>query len=517
MNFKLSLTEEKEWPPLGWIAELIDGDSIVRVRHGSEVEARDSWMCEAVWAGDFNAGDFDRTDLVFGSGIRVRDGEVIFVSSATTVDRLQFLQLPGRTLISNSLACLVAVGAVAVDPQFTAYRELLTSIVSGIDSYARSLPTLSPHVELVYFRNLSWDGAHLAERAKPAFVRDFGTFGKYYEFLAGSVAAIAENMRSPARAFPYEMLGTLSSGYDSTTAAALCRAHGMRQAISFVTARGGESDHGKDVADVLGLDLTLVERHAWRADELAEVPYLAATGSGVDVIFEGAAALMHRRVLITGFHGDKVWAKDTKALGPDIVRGDASGLSFCERRLSLGCIHFPIAFLGVRQIRDIVALSNSPDLAPWDVPGEYSRPICRRIAEDAHVDRKLFGVNKKAATVLFLRGESMVTPRTRAVYYEWLRQRSATSDRRLTGGPRGPGRWLLALHERYYLLAQFARFISRPLPLPARDWIENRVTAFHRDLNRKINLMPYIFPWAIDHWAKRYSKTTPQSHGAAGG
>ena len=201
MNFKLSPIEEKEWPPLGWIAELIDGDSIVRVRHGSEVEVQACWMCEAIWAGDFNTGDFDRTDLVFGSGIRVRDGEVIFVSSAATIDRLQFLRLPDRTLVSNSLACLLAVGEVAVDPELTEYRELFKSIVSGVDNYTRQLPTVSGHAELVYFRNLSWDGAHLAQRAKPSLVRDFGSFGKYYEFLAESLAAIAENMRSPARAF----------------------------------------------------------------------------------------------------------------------------------------------------------------------------------------------------------------------------------------------------------------------------------------------------------------------------
>ena len=193
-------------------------------------------------------------------------------------------------------------------------------------------------------------------------------------------------------------------------------------------------------------------------------------------------------------------------MNEDIVRGDTSGLSFCERRLSLGCIHFPIPFLGVRQIRDVVALSNSPELAPWDVPGEYSRPICRRIVEGAHVDRTLFGASKKAVATSFLQGESIVTPQTRAAFYGWLRERAAASDRQSTSGPRVPGSWLLALHERYNLIAQFARFIGRPFPPPARAWIERRLTTFHRYLTRRINLMLYIFPWAIEHWSKRYSK-----------
>ena len=53
------------------------------------MEVCDTWFCEAVWDGDYEAGDFDLTDLVFGSGGRLRDERAIFVSSGTTVDRLQ--------------------------------------------------------------------------------------------------------------------------------------------------------------------------------------------------------------------------------------------------------------------------------------------------------------------------------------------------------------------------------------------------------------------------------------------
>jgi hypothetical protein len=119
----------------------------------------------------------------------------------------------------------------------------------------------------------------------------------------------------------------------------------------------------------------------------------------------------------------------------------------------------------------------------------------------------MFGVSKKAATALFLQGESLLTPQTRAALYGWLRQRSATSGRHSTGGPKAPPRWLLALHERYYLVGRLARFIGRPLPPPARDWIDTRLARFHRYLNRRINLLPHIFPWAIEHWSKRYSKS----------
>ena len=43
-----------------------------------------------------------------------------------------------------------------------------------------------------------------------------------------------------------------------------------------------------------------------------------------------------RRVLMTGYHGDKVWAMESKDVSPAIVRGDPSGLGLTEYRLQAG-------------------------------------------------------------------------------------------------------------------------------------------------------------------------------------
>ena len=63
------------------------------------VETGPNWCVEAVWAGPFEAADFDRTDLMFGTGIRARGDHLMFVNSGTAVDRL----------ISTSLAFFTAV------------------------------------------------------------------------------------------------------------------------------------------------------------------------------------------------------------------------------------------------------------------------------------------------------------------------------------------------------------------------------------------------------------------------
>ena len=224
------------------------------------------------------------------------------------------------------------------------------------------------------------------------------------------------------------------------------------------------------------------------------------------MIFSGAEESVRGRVLTTGFHGDKVWAKDTNALGTDIVRGDISGLSFCEHRLSVGCIHFPVPFMGVQQIADIKALSNSSELAPWDVPGDYSRPICRRIAEGAGVARGLFGVKKKAATSLFHQGESVLTDKTREEFYRWLyeneRNRVSYSGEKI----KIPGKILLAVHERYYLFDKLARWVTHPFSPKVQHWVNCRVTDLQRRLNRRINVSGFIFPWAIQRMADLYKK-----------
>lgn len=492
------------WPSLAWLAECDVTDTVVRISHGPGVETRAEWFCEAVWEGVFDSDDFDRTDLVFGSGGRVREGQVIFVSSGSTVDRLQSLTWGNSVLVSNSLACLMSASATKVNPGFGRYPEFFRSIVNGIDAYERILPTQAGIVELCYFRNLVWNGRQLSVQDKMAMDRDFGSFEKYWAFLSGALGRISANARALGRKRQYEFISALSSGYDSSAAAVLGRSVGMRRAFSFASARGGAEDHGQAVADSLGLDLTVVERNAWRKRPLAELPYFAATGLGADVVFSSAADLLRGCVVLTGFHGDKLWGKDTKALSASIVRGDASGLSFTEHRLELGCIHLPVPFMGVRQIGDIHRLSNSAELSAWDVPGDYSRPVARRMIEQAGVRRGTFGVSKKAATNLFRQGEALLSEETRAEFDRWLvhaRQRGEIG--RLATGLLPIG-MLLALRRHSHYISRLIRLISAVLPA-AR--LAGADTKLQRWLNRKINRVEYLFPWAIERQAERYRET----------
>jgi hypothetical protein len=496
MHFAFNLAPE--WPRLAWLARATRGSDSIVVRHGPGVETRDDWFGEAAWAGDYSRGDFDATDVVVGSGGRIAAGAAVFVSPGSTVDRLQTFEDPdGAVWISNSLACLLASSGGELDPSFTQYFRYFRTVVRGIRRYERLLPTSRGPIQLVYFDNLAWDGRSLTRKPKPGLGRDFSSYRRLRGFLDSSIQALAENMADRQRVHPYSFLSTASSGYDSSTATVLGHTAGCRDVLCVEHDRTGDNDSGEPLAHQLGMNVLKVNRHGWREQPWAEVPFLAADGHGGDVFFKGAEQALSGRVLLTGFHGDKIWDRQPHDMSADIVRGDQSGLSLTEYRLHTGFLHCPIPFWGVRQIADVSAISLSPEMAPWDVPGDYSRPICRRIVEGAGVPRELFGTRKKASWVQFMRSNDFMGASSLADYLDWLRENRGAWLRR--------GRVPPVLNLELDRLEQKGRFLFNVDPKKVRRVsLATRVRAAIAE--RPTRLRRHVFPWAIDRMAAAYTQ-----------
>ncbi len=483
---------EPTWPVQAWLAEC--GPDGVIVRHGKRVETRDDWFCEAVWDGSFEQGDFDRTDIVAGSGGRIRDGKVVFVPAGSTTDRLQSIRVPasgadrwGKTLISNSLAGLLAVAGARIHRTYRHYRRDIQTVALGLTRYKKTLGTTLGPVRLWYFNNVRWDGRGLTELEKPNPQRDFSTFEAYYDFLDRAMAGFTRNMADPARTIPVGLMGTMSSGYDSTTVATLARDHGLRQFITLDTSRGGNPDSGLESGKHLGLEPILVKRDDWKQFPLPEVPFLVAGGNSEDRFILGAQQHLYGKVLLTGFHGDKIWSKnpyktDSLIPHPEIKRGDCSGLTTTEFRLSAGYMNCPVPFWGARQIHELVALSRHPSMRPWDVPGDYSRPICRRIVESAGVPRHAFGSSKRMATVL----EAILVDSSRQDYEAWCRRCGIEGN----------------------LLDRVIRKAIRTIPQPARGKVR------HMFYSRTPTFRDFYFPWAVERRMEAY-RTASQAPAAA--
>jgi len=370
--------------------------------------------------------------------------------------------------VSNSLPCLLASVGGTLDPTYAGYFPDLKSISRGLTRYARVLATSAGPVRLTYYHNLVWDGRGLVETPKRAGVEPFGTFAAYRGFLAGTIGRLAENMGAPSRVEPYRMLGTISSGYDSAAAAALARPYGLTEAISFGSAS-----------------------------------FVAADAKGEDVCFKGAEEGGHLagRVLLTGFHGDRVWDRAART-DADLVRGDQSGLSLSEYRLWAGFLHCPLPFAGARQAASIRAISRSRELAPWHTGAYYSRPICRRILEEAGVPRDAFGRWKKSVSVLFSAQEGFLTPASLADYRFWLERHAEEWRRRGLTPPS-----LVADSEERWRGARDA--IARVLEGlahagPRRLWFLRSAARRIITVGRRDRLFHHLFPWAMERAKQRY-------------
>jgi hypothetical protein len=487
------------WPSLAWRARCDPGCGTVEVWHGSRVETRTDWFCEAVWDGAFDAGDFDRTDIVFGSGARLRDDHVVFVAPTTTVDRLQYFQWGDSLYVSNSMACLLAAVEVELDPLYTNYMMAIRSVVRGLEHYQRQLPTThGSKVHVSYAENICWDGSRLALEKKPWRERDFRTFSNYVGFLDAAIGRLGRNLAAAERENPYRMLGTLSSGYDSATVATLARDHGMREAITFREGRPSHpnepappSDSGEAIGELLGLHVVAARRDAWKANAMAPVLFLAGDANGQEVLFAGAEAHLGGSVLFTGMSGDTVWGKEEKG-GPGLLaRGDQSGLSVTEYRLHAGFIHVPVPFMGANQARDVRALSLSDQMAPWRLGGSYDRPICRRVLEEAGVPREVFGVRKVAASVRFSLRSTFWSSGFHEDLEAWLASHRGLWLRR----GRVPPHWIGGLARPWQTISNsLVRGALRVFGRRARSMTAIRALEYlgTRELRYK-----YVFPWAV--------------------
>jgi hypothetical protein len=391
--------EIPDWPKLAWIAKCTKGSCAIQVLHGPCVEACNAWCVEAVWTGLFSDGDFDRTDLVFGTGIRHRQTHVTFVSSGTTLDRLWYCKNAVGWQVSNSLPALLAFGRNRLRDSYRRYPQDLCSIANGLGGYVKELPVENGVVQVTYFHNLVFDGSNLTEVAKPQSVFGFRDFNAYHAFQNSTAAQLGDNLRAKERKCRVRPLATISSGYDSATAAVIARAAGCTEVVTFRRARAfikARSDSGRAVATTLGMCCEEYDRTAHEYPD--EEAVWAALGLPDDVNLTLFGYREPLTLLFTGYHGDVVWDRQLHHGSTSIARHDPIGTGFTELRLLRGVFHCSVPYWGIRCQADIHAISNAPEMAPWTLGTDYDRPIPRRIIETAGVKRGVFARRKSATT-----------------------------------------------------------------------------------------------------------------------
>jgi len=382
------------WPKLAWVAVLKNGAQQVNVFHGPMVEVSEDWCVEAVWAGCFEDGDFDQTDLIFGSGVRCRDNKVIFVSSGATTDRLWRLEKKSFHYVSNSLPALLAMSDVDLIDKHNYWADIRT-VCGGLESYSRTLPTVSGAVGVLYFNNLIYDGKGFYEEKKVDAAPRFSCFNGYFDFLSKTAETLGLNASSPRRAHRIGLLTSISSGYDASTAAVISRFAGCRHSVTLRQSssfwRG--SDSGENVAHALGLGCKSYNSKAKKYQQ--EAAFWAASGRAFLVNWSQFEYLEPLCLFFSGSRGDLMWGHEkSDNLNPFSVPS-VGDMGMAEFRLIRGVFHCPVPFWGIRHVSELRAISRSDEMRPWSVAGDYNRPIARRIVEEAGISRGSFATIKK--------------------------------------------------------------------------------------------------------------------------
>lgn len=393
---KLETSRINNWPKLAWVARFCSQDAILQVFHGPMVEVSSNWVVEAVWAGSFKTGDFDKSENVFGSGVRVRDDKAIFVTSSHVFDRLLLYKNEKFIFVSNTLPGLMAVSGVQLLDDYTEYTKDVISFVKGLDARNKLIPVISGNVESLYCHNLVLDGAGDVKIVEKDYTNKiFDNYRDYKDFLLSVAGKIGENAQDTARKCKVKMLSGISSGYDSTAASVVAREAGCRDTVTIAKASSlkGHSDSGAHIAQKLGMSCREYPRTAKKYPN--EIALWA--GEGRPGVLNWTLFNYPEPVCLffTGCHGEKVWDRVDHDHPDPFVRRDTSSHGFCEYRLWAGVFQCPVPFIGIRQAGEIRKIAKSDEMAPWSMGLDYDKPTARRLVEESGIPRGDFGMSNK--------------------------------------------------------------------------------------------------------------------------
>ena len=319
---KLEPREIPAWPKLAWLARLVEGSDQVTIFHGPMAEVGSDWLAAAVWAGEFSAGDFDQTDLIFGSGVRLRGDKVVFVSSGAGQERLWHASLAGMTHVSNSLPAILASAGLSCATTIPVIATTFSPSKPKDGSHTRRR---SPRILRTCISSISAIWYLTAEpcekRKSPTALSGFAGFGDYFAFLTSSARCVGQNLSAAERRHKVVPLATISSGYDSGAAAVIAGYAGCKAAV---TIRNSSMSLARDrLRRAIARHLACFARgydhavHAYRNE--AAVWAAAGKSGGLNItIFDFPEPLC---LFFSGIFGDFIW--DPKTSVPMIVDMDA--------------------------------------------------------------------------------------------------------------------------------------------------------------------------------------------------
>lgn len=296
-----------------------------------------------------------------------------------------------------------------LDPDYLFYECDFNTILFGVHAYKKDLHILDRNsnpasVEVHYYRNIVvTDRGDLLVQVKPT-VKPFSNFSEYYNRLLSAMDLMYENAKDEIRKKKYDIVTTISKGYDAPCCAAIAKKIGCDTAVTFKAEGKYKEDSGVEIAQQLGYRNIIqkdAEEYRTRTD-FVEAFYVASGELGAQISFCAFDAEFEGNLVLTGERGDSIWGKNAINRNNKFAFDDMlSHLGSCERKLWVGYISVPMPLFGASSWDSIYRISNSKEMQNWQLGNEYDRPIPRRIVEEAGVKREDFGQSKHGAGFVY--------------------------------------------------------------------------------------------------------------------
>ncbi len=389
---------------LAWCACIDKGSREARLQCGDLVEASRDAFAAGAWSGDYTSGKPDQAETMAGSAGRAVDDGFIFSAASHTLEWLHYVHVNDCLYVSNSMPFLLAATSDEPDLNYPDYYfDILETYRAGLSRPTRALPTAGGRaVGLVVGRNLRV-GADLSVSLEDKPVPSPPTcFEDYRTYLHQAIERIVKNAADPARQHAFNPLVTVSTGYDSVAVAALAAKVGCTDAVTFVNSGGPHGwgyDSGRAIGEALGFEVTEYNReNVHLLDDLDNSEFCVKPFNGSEKYYLLFRQKLEGTVFITGALGENYWSLQCGSCQPLLREPNAikmSHIALTEMALRLGFIHFPAPSCGAVHAPSLARISRTGEMKPWRIGGYYDRPIPRRIAEDAGVPRKSFGMKER--------------------------------------------------------------------------------------------------------------------------
>lgn len=394
-------------PRMAWFLELGQDGTAKYFEYGSSVVLTDEFAFEGTFNGEISGRGIATSNVSLGSGFVQDEEGILFITPSHTLEGLFFVRNRQSRFVTNSNVIAYHLANLTASHLAVKIGWRIKYGIGQVPQYIEA--TEDAEIQKISFFNFrcTTNGINLIQKAAdPIFLN----FSQYFDYLVETGRKLIFNLRELSD-LNWEFMSTVSTGFDSVACLALGKKLGCDQAVTLQNGRGNVNDNGAPIAQSIGIDcieytrpfsqVTSKSRIALTYADLSDCAEFVAAGTlAEDVCYLPFEASISNTILLTGFQADKLWGRKFTP-NSSVERGDVSGSSMGEFRLRVGFVHWPLPFIGCRSNKDLLQITLSDELSEYRDDSNYNKPIPIKMAESVGIPRNLYGLKKKAASVLF--------------------------------------------------------------------------------------------------------------------